>query len=233
MMLRKIIFSIWCLFLFIGSGYSQNTASLPYWTQILPKSSISSNDSCAVFDHATLKWKKVNCYELGDGRFVKTTGDTVTGNLIFSDANEGIVFTSGGFLKSDGSGSTLSDGFNNYIELDGDVYIADQTGCNIDLSSSGVSIYDAANSNSIQLSNAGVGIFNNFSSGLHLYTTDNNLNGFGNQLIQQSTGTTISGPNIALTTAGDYTFDGGSITASRVPYIDASKNLKTPNERPT
>ncbi len=95
--MKKINF---ILFLLLSiSGLAQNTGSLPYWSVMLPKSAISGTDSCAVFDNATLKWKKTNCSKLGDSLYVKKH----TGNVLFDFSGAStleLTTDNGGYAQS-------------------------------------------------------------------------------------------------------------------------------------
>ncbi len=107
--MKKIIFAL-SLLIFSLNVFSQNTGSLPYWSVMLPKASVIGTDSCAVFDHATLKWKKIICSSLGASSPTKVnvSGDTMTGNLMFPN-DGGITWPAGNSLTTESGGYTIFD----------------------------------------------------------------------------------------------------------------------------
>jgi hypothetical protein len=92
--LNRLFLTVLLVFISFVS-FSQNTGSLPYWAVMLPKASISGTDSCAVFDNATLKWKKTNCAALGDLYVKKLTGNVL---FDFPDASSILLSTDNGVL---------------------------------------------------------------------------------------------------------------------------------------
>jgi hypothetical protein len=131
--------SIAVSFLFLAlTGFSQDTKSLPYWKVMLSKASIAGADSCAVFDNATLRWKKVNCAAFGDGTYVKKITGEIQFDFYAADefglSNDGGAFNEGYLYFSP---TEMNVGFGtNYLDIDASSTVFKTNGGNVQVPNS-------------------------------------------------------------------------------------------------
>lgn len=142
--------------------------------------------------------------------------------LIF-DAGGKYLLLSGGEMTGDISFANVGDGLHW-----GSGNIRD-TGDGLSINASG-----SGGGQAIQINSNRIGIFDCNSQGVVLDSFGININdNFGDQINLSSTGILLQGSDLSFSTSGNFKFNGPSITANTVPYIDSVKNLVSSSVTPT
>jgi len=153
--------------------------------------------------------------QCSDGVYLPLTGGTMTGNIEFSDASEGVTFTSGGYLKGDGSGGVTVNSSNGQLQMN----------------SSGLLMNDYVNNNYMQWSSDGIHLeaYNVHHAYLDLKENTIFTDGQGNylQLDGKAVLTTQYGNNLEMNSSGVYLNDdvnnnGLDMTAIGVEITDGA-----------